>query len=161
MRNVPVPPPEAGPAARSPHAVDNSSVRAPRGSAPQESVGDLIGNVTQDLSTLVRQEMSLARAELKHEVVKSGQAVGAYGGAGVAALFAVLFLSLGVWAVLSHVMNPGWAAVTVAMIWALIAVLLYAAARARCRRIDPRPTRTVDTLGQVPDALKGHRGGTS
>ena len=48
------------------------------------SVGQLIGDVTRDLSTLMRQELALAQAELKREAAKSGKAAGALGGAGFA-----------------------------------------------------------------------------
>ena len=73
------------------------------------SVGDLIGNVTRDLSTLMRQELALAQAELKQEATKTGKAAGALAGAGFAAFFVVLFLSIALWAGLSNVMDAGWA----------------------------------------------------
>jgi hypothetical protein len=124
------------------------------------SVGDLLGNVTRDLSTLMRQELALAQAELKQEATKTGKAAGAFGGAGFAAWFLVLFLSLALWAGLSNLMHPAWAALIVAAIWAVIAAILYTTGRAKFREVHPKPERTVDTLGQVPDALKGNRGGT-
>ena len=40
------------------------------------SVGELVGEVTQDLSTLMRQELALAKAEVKQEAVKAGRAAG-------------------------------------------------------------------------------------
>jgi hypothetical protein len=43
----------------------------------------------------------------------------------------------------------------------VIAAALFAVGRSALRRIDPTPARTVDTLGTVPDALRGQRGGTS
>jgi hypothetical protein len=44
-------------------------------------VGELVGNVTRDLSTLMRQELALAQAELKTEARKTGKAAGALGAA--------------------------------------------------------------------------------
>ena len=123
------------------------------------SVGDLVGNVTRDLSTLMRQELALAQAEIKQEVSKTTKAAGALGGAGLAAFFVVLFLSLALWAGLSNVMDAGWAGLIVAVIWAVIAAVLYASGRAKLRQVNPTPDRTVETLSQVPDALKGSRGG--
>jgi len=125
------------------------------------SVGELIGSVTRDLSTLMRQELALARAELKQEAGRAGKAAGAFGGAGVAGHFVLLFLSLAVWAGLSTVMAAGWAALLVALVWAAIAGLLYTMGRSSMRQVDPTPQRTVETLSNVPDALKGQRGGTS
>jgi Putative Actinobacterial Holin-X, holin superfamily III len=122
------------------------------------SVGDLIGNVTRDLSTLMRQELALARAELKQEATTTGKAAGSIGAAGLAGWFVVLFLSLALWAGLSNLMDPGWAALIVAVLWAIIAAVLFTTGRANLRKVHPKPERTVDTLSQVPEALKGQRG---
>jgi hypothetical protein len=124
------------------------------------SVGELIGNVTRDLSTLMRQELQLARAELKQEASKTGKAAGALTGAGLAGWFVLLFLSIALWAGLSNLMDSGWAGLIVAAIWAVIAAILYTVGRSRLREVRPKPDRTVDTLSNVPDALKGQRGGT-
>ncbi len=124
------------------------------------SVGDLIGNVTRDLSTLLRQELALAQAELKQEATKTAKGAGAMAGAGVAGYFVLLFLSLALWAGLSNVMDAGWAGLIVAVIWAVMAAVLFGTGRAKLRQVRPTPERTVETLSQVPDALKGSRGGT-
>lgn len=125
------------------------------------SVGELVGNVTRDLSTLMRQELALAQAELKQEAKKTAAGAGALGGAGLAGFFVVLFLSLALWAGLSNLMDAGWAALIVAALWAIIAGALFVVGRGRLRQVHPKPERTVDTLGNVPDALKGHRGGSA
>ncbi len=122
------------------------------------SVGDLIGNVARDLSTLMRQELALAKAELKKEATTTGKAAGALGAAGLAAWLVILFLSLALWAGLSNLMDPGWAALIVAALWAIVAAVLAATGRANLRKVNPTPERTVDTLSRVPEALKGQRG---
>jgi hypothetical protein len=119
------------------------------------SVGELISQVTQDLSTLMRQELALARAELKQEAATAGKAAGAFGGAGFAGYMVLLFLSIALWSGLSNVMDAGWAALIVTAVWAVIGGVLYAYGRRRTQRLHPTPERTVDTLKQVPDALKG------
>jgi hypothetical protein len=122
------------------------------------SVGDLISKVTRDLSTLLRQELALAQAELKQEAVKTAKGGGAMAGAAVAGFFVLMFLSIALWAGLSNVMDAGWAGLIVAVIWAIIAAVLFTTGRSRLRRVRPTPERTVETLSQVPDALKGSRG---
>jgi hypothetical protein len=124
------------------------------------SVGDLIGNVTRDLSTLMRQELALAQAEVKQEVSKTAKGAAAMSGAGVAGYFVLLFLSIALWAALSSVMDAGWAGLIVAVLWAVIGGVLFAIGRSKLREVHPKPERTVDTLSHVPDALKGQRGGT-
>jgi hypothetical protein len=162
--SAPIPPAHAG-GAYTPSATPAPTHRAPGEEvAPHDvgdvSVGDLVGNVTRDLSILLRQELALAQAEIKQEVSKTAKGAGAMGGAGLAGYFVILFLSLALWAGLSNVMNAGWAALIVAAIWALIAAVLFVTGRAKLRQVNPKPERTVDTLSHVPDALKGQRGGT-
>jgi hypothetical protein len=119
------------------------------------SVGELLGNVTRDLSTLLRQELALAKAELKVEAAKAGKGAGMLGGAGFAGYMVLLFASIALWWALANVMDHGLAALLVAVLWAVIGVVLYLNGRRTLRETNPKPERTVETLKQVPDALKG------
>ncbi|MBE8520870.1 phage holin family protein [Amycolatopsis sp. H6(2020)] len=121
------------------------------------SVGELMSNVMKDLSTLVRQEVELAKAEVKAEAGKAAKGAGMLGGAGFAGYLVVLFLSIALWQGLANVMDSGWAALIVAVVWAIAGAVLYATGRREVRRVNPKPERTVETLQQVPDALKGER----
>ena len=69
------------------------------------------------------------------------------------------YLSVALWAGLTNVMDGSWAGLIVAAVWAVIAAVGYAIGRSNLRRTNPTPERTVDTLEQVPDALKSRRGG--
>jgi hypothetical protein len=119
------------------------------------SVGTLISEVTNDLSTLMRQELELAKAELKQEASKTGKAAGMLGGAGFAGYMVALFLSIALWWALANGMDEGWAALIVAVLWAVIAAVLFTVGRKKLREVNPKPERTVQTLKEVPDALKG------
>jgi hypothetical protein len=125
------------------------------------SLGQLVSDVTSDLSTLMRQELALARAELKQEASKTAKGAGAMGGAGFAGYMTVLFLSIALWWALSHLVGHSWSALIVAVIWGIVAAVLAALGRRKLREVNPTPERTVDTLKNVPDALKGERGGAS
>lgn len=118
------------------------------------SVGDLVGQVTRDMSMLMRQELALAKAEVKQEITKSGKAAGMYGGAGFAGYMVLLFASIAVWWGLANVMDQGWAALIVTAIWAVIGGVLYAMGRRRAREIHPKPEQTVETVKELPDTLK-------
>jgi hypothetical protein len=118
------------------------------------SVGELLGEVSRDLSTLMRQELELAKAELKVEAKKAGQGAGMFGAAGFAGYMVLLFLSLALMWGLSNVMDTGWAGLIVAVIWAVIAAVTFVMGRKKFREVNPKPERTVDTLQQVPSALK-------
>jgi hypothetical protein len=125
------------------------------------SLGDLVGQVARDLSTLIRQELALAKAEVRQEATKTAKGAGALGGAGVAGFFVLMFLSIALWAGLSNVMDAGWAGLIVAALWAVIGGVLFVVGRGKLRQVNPKPERTVDTLSTVPEALKGQRGGSA
>jgi hypothetical protein len=119
------------------------------------SVGELVGEVSQDLSTLMRQELALAKAEVKQEVVKAGRAAGMLGAAGFAGYMVLLFASIAAWWGLAEVMAKGWAALIVTAVWAVIGAVLYARGRQRMREVNPMPERTTGTVKELPDTLKG------
>ena len=110
------------------------------------SVGELIGEVTRDMSTLMRQELALAKAEVTEEAVKAARAGGMLGGAGFAGYMVLLFASIAAWWGLAEVMPSGWAALIVAAIWAVIGAVLFAVGRQRMREVNPKPERTVETV---------------
>ena len=118
------------------------------------SVGDLIGEVTRDLSTLMRQELDLAKAEVKTEAKKAGQGAGMFGAAGFAGYMVLLFLSIALWWALENVLDAGLSALIVAAVWGVIGAVAYVLGRKKFQQVNPKPERTVDTLQQVPGALK-------
>lgn len=118
------------------------------------SVGELMGNISRDLSTLMRQELALAKAEVKTEATKAGKGAGMLGGAGFAGYMVLLFLSFALWWGLANVMDQSWAALIVAVLWGVIGAVLFVQGRNQMRKVDPVPERTVETLKQVPDTLK-------
>ena len=121
--------------------------------ATNESLGELLSDVTRDLSTLIRQEMELARAEFKQMAVRTGKSAGMFGGAGYAALMAIFFLSVALWWALGYVMGNAWSAVVVAVIWAIIALILYLVGRNQLKKVEGMP-QTVETVKEIPDTLK-------
>jgi hypothetical protein len=118
------------------------------------SVGALISNISDDLSQLFRQEIDLARAELRQEASKAGKAGGMLGGAGVAGFLMLLLLSLAATYGLGNVMDLGWAALIVAAVWAIAAAALYVIGRNRLRTVSPMPRQTVETLKEDAQWLK-------
>jgi hypothetical protein len=130
-------------------------LRDDRVDVSERSVGSLISEVTNDLSTLMRQELELAKAEMKEEATKTGKAAGLMGGAGLAGYMVALFVSIAAWWALSNGMDEAWAALIVAAVWAVIGAVLFVTGRKKLREVRPKPERTVDTLKEVPDALKG------
>lgn len=119
------------------------------------SVGELFSHVTEDLSTLIRQEVALAKAEATVSAKKAGKGAGMLTGAAVAGHFVLLFLSVAAWWGLGTLIgNRGWSAVIVAVVWAIVAAVLASAGRKQLKQVDGLP-QTADTVKQAPNALKG------
>jgi len=121
--------------------------------AANTSLGDLLGEVTSDLSTLMRQEIALAKAELTQSASRAGKGAGLLGGAGVAGLMVLSFISVALWWALGYLMGNAWSAVVVAILWAIIAAVLYTSGRKALKTVEGAP-QTVDTLKEIPDTLK-------
>ena len=124
--------------------------------ASLRSVGELLGDVTNDLSTLLRQEVALAKAELKETGDHAKAAGGLFAGAGVAGHLALIFLSLALWWALGDLLDSlGWSALVVGVLWAIVAAVLGMQGKKRMQRATPVAPRTVDTAKDIPDALRG------
>ncbi|KAA9148694.1 phage holin family protein [Microbacterium lushaniae] len=121
--------------------------------AATTSLGELLGEVTSDLSTLMRQELELAKAELRQSATRAGKGAGMLGGAAYAALMAIFFLSVALWWALAYLVGFGWSAVIVAVLWGVIALVLYLSGRSQLKKTEGVP-QTVDTLKRIPDAVK-------
>ncbi len=109
------------------------------------SLGELVSEMTTQLGDLLRKEIELAKVEARDEIRHSLAAAAALGAAAVAGL---LFLILGSFAlaeVLDQAINRGLAFLIVAVLWAVIAGVLYAGGRSRLRRLQPLP-QTTETL---------------
>ncbi|OZV77014.1 hypothetical protein CA850_24925 [Micromonospora echinospora] len=120
----------------------------------QQSIGELLADASRDLSTLLRQEVQLAKAELRQEARTAGAVVAMVAAAAIAALLTLLFLSHALWWGLSNVMDQGWAALIVAVLWAVVGGVLAARARKQLSAIRTLP-RTKQTAREIPDALRG------
>lgn len=122
-----------------------------------ESIGQLISEVLQDTSKLFRQEIALAKAELKEEASKAGKAGGMLAGAGFAGYMVAVLLSFALVFALDAVMPLGWAAVIVAVLWAIVGGVLYSIGRKRMKDVDPVPRQTVETLREDAQWVRDQR----
>ena len=122
--------------------------------AATTSLGDLVGEVTRDISTLMRQEVALAKAELKQTAKQTAAGAGMMGGAAYGAMMAIFFLSVALWWGLGDLLDSlGWSAVIDAVIWAIIAAILFAIGRSRLKEVEGAP-QTVETLKEIPETLR-------
>lgn len=110
------------------------------------SLGELFSDLTTDLSALVRDEVSLAKVELKEEITKFGRAGGMFGGAALAGYMTLVLLSFAAAWGLAEVMAVGWAFLIVAVIWGAAAAFFYLRGREQLKAVHPKPEQTIATL---------------
>ena len=131
---------------------------APRRSALEaedgRSIGEVMGDLTRNVSTLMQQELALAKAELRQSGARAGKGIGLYAGAAVAGVLFLVFLSVSAWWGLGQFIGNEWSALVVAAVWVIIAVILALSGKKEMERIQGIP-KTTETLGKVPNALKG------
>ena len=114
----------------------------PLNAPPRQSVGDLLSDVTRDLSTLLRQEVELAKAEVTQSAKQAAKGGSMFAGAAVAGHFVLLFLSVALWWALGDAMDSlAWSAV-------IVAVRL---GDRRGRPRSPRPRRVEARGRAAPD----------
>ncbi|MGW0364562.1 phage holin family protein [Streptomyces sp. NPDC002990] len=119
---------------------------APGPAVGESSIGDLISAISTDLSQLVRDEVELAKAEIKQEATKAGKAAGMLGGAGYAGHLVLLLGSFTIVFALAHVMDIAWASLIVTAVWAVVGGGLYYIGRKQLRTVNLKPEQTVETL---------------
>ena len=118
------------------------------------SIGALLGDVTNNLSTLLQQELALAKAEVRQSGTRAGKGVGMFVGAAIGGLLLLVFISLSIMWGLGQYVGNQWSSLIVAVIWAIVAGVLALAGKKEFERIRGL-TQTADTLSKVPNAVKG------
>jgi hypothetical protein len=132
-----------------------TSVRPPEDTSGRPSIGELFSDISADLSTLMRQEVELAKAEAKQSATRAGKGAGMLGGAGLAGYFVLLFLSLAAWWGLGTAIGLGWSALVIAGVWAIVTAVLAMRGRAELKSVSGMP-RTADSMKRIPQAAVGH-----
>ena len=121
----------------------------------QASTGELIGQLTDQLSRLVRDEVRLAQAEVTQKAKRLGIGAGLFGGAGLVAVLGLGALITAAILGLAHVM-PGWlAGIVVAVVLFLIAGVLALLGKKDVQQATPPlPTDTIASVKQDVATVK-------
>jgi uncharacterized membrane protein YqjE len=113
----------------------------------EQSMGELFTKLSEDLSTLVRQELRLAQAEMTEKGKKAGLGAGMFGGAGLMGVLALATLTTTVIAALAKGMDVWVAALIVTAVYvAVAAVLALSGKRHVSEATPPTPEQTIDTV---------------
>jgi Putative Actinobacterial Holin-X, holin superfamily III len=132
-----------------------STAAEPGGETTRPSVGELMTDVATDLSTLMRQEIELAKAEVRQSALQAGRGAGLLAGAGVSVHMFLVFASVAVWWGLGDAIGHGWSGLIVGGIWLLIAAVLGLMGRRELSSVSGLP-QTQETVKKIPGAVKGN-----
>lgn len=121
--------------------------------AESQSLAELLSELTSDVSTLMRQEVELAKAELKETATKAGKGAGFLAGAAWAGHLAAVFLSLALCFALAILIGLGWSALIIAIIWGIVAAILAVRGRKEMKTVTGMP-RTAETVREIPETFK-------
>ena len=133
----------------------NVNAAPPTGSAPagEPSIGTLVQSAMADLSTLIRAEVELAKAEVGTSAKKAGIGAGAFGAAGVVLAYSGFFFGIAFAEFLTWLGLERW--ISYLIVWGLLVLLAVVAAlfgRRQMKKIE-KPERTIETLHDLPDVL--------
>ena len=112
--------------------------------ARDTSTRDLVQDLSRQTSTLIRQEMRLAQAELTEKGRHAGKGAGMFGGAGVSALMGLGALTAAAITLLDNAMSTPLAALIVSVVWFAIAGVLALQGKNKVQEATP-PVPEVNT----------------
>ena len=144
------------PASTPPQATDGATRAAvPPAEPSRASTGELVGQLSDQVSRLVRDEVRLAQAEVTQKAKRLGIGAGLFGGAGVVAILGLGALVTAAILGLANVL-PGWlAAILVAVVlFAVAGVLALLGKKDVARATPPLPTETIASVQADVDAVK-------
>jgi hypothetical protein len=116
------------------------------GPSDDRTIGEIVSDVADDLSTLVRQELDLAKTEVKQEATRAGKGAGMLAGAGVAGHLGLVFLSLCLMFLLDNWMPLELAALITAALWLAVATMLGMNGKKTLNRTNPALPQTQRSL---------------
>jgi uncharacterized membrane protein YqjE len=124
-----------------------ATVNEPDPRLREQSMGELFKQLSDELSTLVRQELRLAQAEMTDKGKRAGVGAGMFGGAGLIGVMALATLTACIVAALAKAMDVWLAALIVTVVYAAIAGVLALQGRERIQQATPViPEQTVETV---------------
>jgi hypothetical protein len=120
----------------------------------ERTLGQLVADATQDLSTIVRSEIALAKAEVTAQAKTAGRGAGLLIGAAFLGLLGLIFLFHS----LAHVLDiwlPLWAGylITTGVLF-LIAAVLGLVGKGSVSKVNPKPERTIKNAQDTIASMK-------
>jgi len=122
---------------------------------PERTLGQLVADATQDVSTIVRSEIDLAKAEITADAKQAGKGAGMFAGAGVMGFLGVVLLLFAVVYGLVAAGVPTWLAfLIVAVLLFVVAGVLGLVGKKAVSKVKGKPERTIVTTQETIAAIK-------
>ncbi len=118
------------------------------------STQQLLSDFGSQTGALLRQELELAKLEIKEQTSRAGKAGAMFGAAGVTGFMALLLLSFAAAWGLAAVLPDGFAFLIVGVVYAVVAVVLFSIGRKKVAQVDLVPQQTMQTLKEDAQWVK-------
>ena len=118
------------------------------------SIGELIAELSRETTTLVRQELQLAKVEMIQKASRAGKNVGFLVVGGVVAYTGLLAIIAAVIIVLGNVIALWLSALVVGAVIAAVGLVLVIKGVNTLRQEDPTPQETIETLKEDREWLR-------
>jgi hypothetical protein len=136
-----------------------SNTPVPSEPAPADKpIGDLIADMTSQVSTLLRKELDMAIVELRDEMKQAAKAGGMLSGGALSAYMSLLFGSFAAAWLLARKLPRPLAFGLVAAAYGASAAVLLKRGQEEMKQVDPVPTQTVQTLKESVEWAKAQTG---
>ena len=138
------------------HSVSSASTASPAvrvAGTGEPSVGTLVQSAMADVSTLIRAEVELAKAEVGKSAKKAGIGVGAFGAAGVVLAFSAFFFFIAIAELLTWLGLERWISYLIVWFGLVLVAGLAALIGMRTLKKIEKPERTLETLRDLPDVM--------
>jgi uncharacterized membrane protein YqjE len=121
----------------------------------ERSAGEVLKDIVANLQEIIRSEVRLARVEIKEETGKMASASAVLAAGAVLGLYALFFIFLATVYMLTTVLSPAASALIVGVVLAVISGILVMAGRGRLKNVSPKPEKTIDSVKENIEWLKG------
>ncbi|MGR7025066.1 phage holin family protein [Geodermatophilus sp. URMC 62] len=135
------------------HSVSSTSSAGRSAGTDDPSVGALVQSAMADVSTLIRSEIELAKAEISRSAKKAGVSVGLFAVAGVLLAFAGIYLFVTLAEFLTWLGLPRWVSYLIVTVLLLVVAGIAGLIGLRMVKKIDKPERTMESLRELPEVM--------
>ncbi len=124
-------------------------------STPERTLGQLVAQATEDVSSIVRSEIDLAKLELKADAQRAGKGAGMFGAAGLLALYALgLLFFAAAYGIVAAGLAPWLAFLIIGVVLLIICGILALIGKSALGKVQGKPQRTIKNAQDTVAAVK-------